>query len=80
MQDFRDVVDLLLELINGAIPIVFALALLVFMWKLVDAWIINGGDPGSIEAGKQTLVVGIVVFVVMTSLWGIVALLRTSLF
>jgi len=75
------------ELVNGIvgvigiiIPGLFAVAFLVIVWKIIDAWVINGGDPQKIEEGKQLVVMGVVVFVLMLVSWGIIALIRKTLF
>jgi hypothetical protein len=80
MNTFADLVDELLSILSGIVPLIFGLTLLVIVWKLVDAWIISGGDPEKIAAGKQYALIGILVLVVMSSLWAIVYLLRSGIF
>ena len=77
---FADFVDVLLDILAGIVPLIFGLTLLVFLWKLVDAWIINAGDPNKIAEGKNYALVGVLVLVVMSSIWAIVYLLRSSIF
>jgi heme/copper-type cytochrome/quinol oxidase subunit 2 len=77
---FRELVEGILELINIAIPAIFGIVFLVIVWKVIDAWIINGGDPTKRQEGKRLLLVAVVVFVLMVVTWGIVALLRNALF
>ncbi len=79
-KNFGDLVDVFLGLINLAIPLVFAIAILVVLWKVVSTWIIGGGDPNKIEEGKKTVLVAIIALVVMSSVWGIVKLLQSSIF
>lgn len=79
-RNFAQLVDAFLGFINLLIPLLFGLALLVIIWKLVDAWILHAGDSGKVEEGKKYALWGVLVLVVMSALWGIVALLRTSLF
>ena len=50
------------------------------IWKLVDAWVINAGDPKKQEAGKAYAIVGVIAFALMLSVWGLVALFREFLF
>lgn len=76
---FADLVHKLLDLISLTIPLIFAITLLVLIWKVIDAWILNAGDTSKIEEGKQTVLIGVIVLVVMTGIWGIVAILRSSL-
>jgi hypothetical protein len=62
--------------INGTlVPLVFALAFLVFIWGMFKTFILGGSDPGKQEEGKQLMLYAIVGFVIMVSLWGIVNLL-----
>ncbi len=64
---------------NILIPLVFALAFLVFVWGLLKYFIFGGGNTESQEQGKQLMIWGVVAFVVMVSLWGIVSVISTSL-
>lgn len=77
---FRGLVDGLLGLINIIIPAIFAILFLYIVWKIVDAWVINAADTKKRDEGKQLVVVAIVVFVLMVSTWGIIALLRNAFF
>ncbi len=69
-----------LGFIELLVPFVFSLALLVIVWKVIDAWVINAGDTKKIEEGRQYAVWGIVVLVVMSTVWAIVRLIRSSIF
>jgi hypothetical protein len=80
MRNFSDVVDKLLGIINLIVPLLFGLTLLYIIWGVVDAWIIHGGDEGRVEEGKNTLIVGIIALVVMSGIWGILSILKSSLF
>ncbi len=77
---FRKIVDLFLSLINLIIPAIFAVVFVFLVWKIIDAWIINAGDERKREEGKQFALVAVVVFVVMVVTWGIVRMIRSSLF
>lgn len=79
-RDFGELVGELIYIISLVIPIIFAITLLYITWKIVDAWIINGGDQTKIEEGKQTALIGVLVLVVMSGIWGILAILQSSLF
>lgn len=80
MNNFADVVDFILNLISLVVPIIFAITLLYIVWNVIDAWIINGGEKEKIESGKNTAIVGIIALVVMSGIWGILNILRNSLF
>lgn len=79
-EDFRSIVDILLGLIGLIVPLLFTIALLVFLWGIANAWIIGGGDSASVEKGKKIALAGIIGLIVMSAVWGIVALIRASLF
>lgn len=79
-RNFAELVDVFLSMISLIVPLIFSLALLVIVWKIIDAWVINAGDTNKIEEGKKYAVWGVLVLVVMSSIWAIVALLRNSLF
>lgn len=80
MQNFSDVVRFFIHLIELVIPLLFGLTLLVITWKVVDAWIIHGGDSQYIEEGKNYVITGIIALVVMSGIWGILSILQSSFF
>ncbi len=77
---FAGLVGRFLEIINLVIPLIFAVVFIVIIWKVIDAWVINGGDATKRQEGKQLVMVGTVVFVLMLVTWGVIALLRTTFF
>lgn len=79
-RDFAWLVGELLGIINILIPFIFALAFIVFLWGITRAWILGGGDTEGVENGKKIALAGIIGFVVMASLWGLVAFLRSGFF
>lgn len=79
-RDFAELVDMFLEFIELLVPFVFSLALLVIVWKIIDAWVINAGDTKKVEEGRQYAVWGVLVLVVMSAVWAIVRLIRSSIF
>jgi hypothetical protein len=80
MNNFADVVDFFLNIISLLIPLIFAVTLLYIVWNVIDAWIINGGEKEKIESGKNTIIVGLIALVIMSGIWGILNILRDSLF
>ncbi len=79
--EVEDFFTLVLNFINGTlVPLVFAIAFLVFIWGVVKFFILGGGDETKRSEGKQLMIWGIIGFVVMVSLWGIVNLLSEGLF
>lgn len=70
----------IIDIINIIIPVLFGTLFVYFIWKVIDAWIINAGDEKKRGEGKQYATVAVIVFVVMVSVWGIVNMLKQSLF
>jgi ABC-type multidrug transport system fused ATPase/permease subunit len=79
-RNFAELVDVFLSIISLVIPLIFSLALLVIVWKIIEAWVLNPGDQTKIDEGKQYALWGILVLVVMSGFWAIVGILRGSLF
>jgi hypothetical protein len=78
-EDLADSGESILTFINSyLVPLIFALALLFFLWGVLKAFVIKG-DEDSRSEGKQYMVWAIVGLVVMVSLWGIVNLLSGAL-
>ena len=77
---YKDLVSLIIGIINLIVPALFAFLFIYLVWKIIDAWIINAGDQSKRDEGKKYAVTAVIVFVIMVSVWGIVALIRNSLF
>jgi hypothetical protein len=77
VNDFLDDVS---SFINSTlIPLVFALALLLFIWGIFQYFILGGADEEKREDGKKLMLWAIVGFVVMVSIFGIVNLVAGGL-
>ena len=62
-----------LYLINSVlVPVLFAVAFIVFLYGIAKAYVFSNGEPAEIEKGHKLILWGIIGFVVMISLWGIV--------
>ncbi|OGG41635.1 hypothetical protein A2837_00620 [Candidatus Kaiserbacteria bacterium RIFCSPHIGHO2_01_FULL_46_22] len=79
-KNFSELVGLIIGIIEPVISLLFAVALLVIVWKLIDAWIINPGDTKKLEEGRQYAIWGIIGLVIMSTIWAIVRLIQGSLF
>ena len=77
---YSGLIAMIIDFINVLIPAMFALLFLFFIWKMIDSWILHAGDPAKVQEGKMFAVTAILVLVVAISVWGIVALIRTSFF
>lgn len=63
-------------IINGIIvPLIFAIAFLVFVWGVYTYFIAGAGDPEKRKEGKNFVLYGLVGFFVMVSIWGLVNIL-----
>jgi len=73
--------DLLLYLVciinNSVIPIIFALAVVMFVWGVVQ-YVINSDEEAKKEKGKQFMIWGIIALAVMVSVWGLVSILGNT--
>lgn len=68
-----DLADSVIGFINDTlVPLVFALALIVFIWGLFTSFILPNGDR---DQGRQLMLWGIIAFFVMVSVWGLVNIL-----
>jgi len=67
------VASTILYLINSvAVPLLFAISFIVFLYGIAQAYIFSKGDVAKVEAGHKLLLYGLIGFVVMISLWGLV--------
>jgi hypothetical protein len=60
---------------NILIPLLFAVAFLVFIWGVFKYFILSGGDEDGQKAGRQLILWGLIGFFVMFSVWGLVNIL-----
>ena len=76
LTGFETLVRNIGKIVNLAIPIIFAIAILGFFWGLVKY--IFGSEHDK-EAAKKTMLWGVVAIFVMASVWGLVRFLNTAL-
>ena len=79
-RDFKGFVQILTDIMETLVILIFALTFIVFTWGLIKSWIIKGGDSEGVEEGKKIVLTGVIVLVIMTAFWGILNLLKSSLF
>lgn len=65
------------NIINALIPIVLAIAVLVFFWGLAQ-YLLSAGDSEKRGQGINIMFMGIIVIFVMVSVWGIIAILQNT--
>jgi hypothetical protein len=72
-MDLNATLTTFIEFINTSlIPLLIAIALLVFLWNATRYFIIGGAEEESREKAKSLAIWGILAFVVITGVWGIV--------
>lgn len=77
---FDELVAFIISFINIIVTFLFALAFLVLIWKVVDAWILHADDETKRAEGRTMAITAVLVMVVMVSVWGILALLTQGVF
>jgi zinc transporter ZupT len=65
-------------IISGSvIPLIFALALAMFVWGVVQ-YVINSDEEAKKAKGKQFMIWGIIGLAVMVSVWGLVKIVGNT--
>lgn len=64
---------------NTLIPLVFALALLMFIWGMFRFFIVGGHEEDAQKQGKNLMLYSVLGFVLMVSIFGIVNLIANGL-
>ena len=78
--EVNDVLDDVSAFINGTlIPLVFAIALLVFIYGMFQYFIMGGSEEDSRDKGRKLMMWAIVGFVAMVSIFGVVNLIAGGL-
>ncbi len=69
----------ILVMINWYIvPVLFAIAFLYFLWGVYNYFILGADDEKKLETGRQFTLWSIIAFVVILSVWGLVAILANT--
>lgn len=79
-QNFSELVGTFVGILEPVISLIFAITLLVVTWKIIDAWIIDPGNDSKLKEGREYALWGIIGLVLMSTIWAIIRLLRSSLF
>lgn len=76
VNSVQDLGDFVITMINTVIvPVIFALAFLVFVWGAFQFFVAGGADEEKRDKGKQMMLWGLIGFFVMISVWGLVNIL-----
>ncbi len=65
-------------LIRSIVPVIFAIAIVVFVWGVIQFFIIGADEEAKREKGKQFIVWGLVALAVMSSVLGLVRILGNT--
>ena len=76
-RNFSELVMVFVNLINIAIPILIALAVLGFFWG-VTQYILSASDSTKVEEARKLMIWGIIALFVMVSVWGILRVLSNT--
>ncbi len=77
---FKGLVGFIIDFINILIPTLFGLLFVYIVWKIIDAWVLHAGNEEKREEGKRLVLAAVLLIVLMVTAWGIVALIKQSLF
>jgi len=69
----------IIDIINGLfLPVLMAVAFITFLWGVYQYFILGASDEKSRTTGRQFVMWGIVGFVVILSVWGLVGLVGST--
>jgi len=68
--NFPELVNVFFQLIKQVIPVLIAVAFLVFFFGIVK-FIGKAGDETAIKEGRQQMVWGVIALFILVSIWGI---------
>lgn len=72
-----DLGNTIIGLINNVfVPVLFAIAFIVFLFGVFQYFIQGGSDEEAKEKGKSLMLWGLIGFFVMVSVWGLVNIIR----
>ena len=64
---------------NILVPVLFAVAFIVFLYGVASAYIFSVGDPEKVKTGHTLILWGLIGFAVMISIWGLVNVVTNTL-
>jgi hypothetical protein len=76
VRSIYDAAAVITQIINGVlVPLVFAIAFVVFIWGIFTYFIAGGHDEEAKEKGKSLMLYGLIGFFLMIAVWGLVNIL-----
>lgn len=64
---------------NIVVPVLFALAFIVFLWGVFETFILGRGNEEKRTEGQNLMLWGLIGFFVMVSVWGLVNILTGTI-
>ena len=78
--DLPSLFDALLEILNDyVVPVIFALAFIMFLWGVYRYFIAGGANEEKVKEGQKFVLWSVIGFVLMFSIWGIINLFINTL-
>lgn len=78
-RDLRQIICTIADIFGYGITLAFSLALMFFFWGAAQ-FIFSAGDVKAISEGKYKIFWGAVVLFVLSSVWGLVRIIRVTFF
>ncbi len=80
ISNISDVGSFIINTINNIlVPVLFAIAFIVFRWGAFDTFILGANSEEVKEKGKNLMLWGLIGFFVMVSVWGLVNILTGTI-
>jgi hypothetical protein len=80
LTPIESIITALIGFINTTlVPVVFALAFIVFIWGVYQYFIAGAANEEKRDIGKKFVSYGLIGFVLMLSVWGIVRIVTSTL-
>ena len=76
-MNIESIIVVMRNIVGAALPVVIALAVILFFWGLA-MFILHSGDETKRSEGRQIMIWGIITLFVMISVWGLVAVIATT--
>jgi len=76
--EIKELTNIKSEILNPIITLLFAIAVLYFMWGVVK-FIWNGGKDAAKEEGKSQMLWGIVGLTIMLSVYGLIKMIIATI-
>ncbi len=79
MTSLQQLINSLIKLANGIIPLLLAVAVIVFIGGIIR-YLAHADSPEERKNMQHFLIMGIIAITVILSIWGIATMLKNSLF